>query len=94
MGKVGATIGTQVLTAKGKGLSNEQKGQQDILSVESAVAVVGGIIAWVFVLDMEKDLKGKDGSKRHSEKKGFDMSGLAGWRVFDGTDEELDVQVG
>lgn len=79
VGKAGAAIGTQVFTPIQDSLGSRQKGQQGVFLVGSAFAVVGGIIAWVLIPDMERDLEGEDVRfRRYLEENGFDTSTLGG----------------
>ena len=79
VGKAGAAIGTQVFTPIQDSLGSGQKGQQGVFLIGSAFAIVGGIIAWVFIPDMERDLEGEDVRfRRYLEENGFDTSELGG----------------
>lgn len=79
VGKTGAAIGTQVFTPIQDSLGSGQKGQQGVFLIGSAFAVVGGIIAWVLIPDMERDLEGEDVRfRRYLEENGFDTSTLGG----------------
>ncbi|CAF9918041.1 MAG: hypothetical protein ALECFALPRED_000480 [Alectoria fallacina] len=79
VGKAGAAIGTQVFTPIQDSLGGGQKGQQGVFLIGSAFAIVGGMITWVFIPDMERDLEGEDVRfRRYLEDNGFDTSGLGG----------------
>ena len=79
MGKAGAATGTQVFTPIQNNLGSGQKGQQGVFLIGSAFAIVGGIIAWVFIPDIERDLEGEDVRfRRYLEENGFDTSGMGG----------------
>ena len=79
VGKAGAAIGTQVFTPIQKSLSDGLKGQQGVFLIGSAFAIVGGIIAWVFIPDMERELESEDIKfRRYLEDNGFDTSELGG----------------
>lgn len=94
VGKAGAAIGTQVFTPIQTSLGSGQKGQQGVFVIGSAFAIVGGIIAWVFIPDMERDLEGEDVKfRRYLEENGFDTSGLGGQSLTEeakGTTFKLD----
>ena len=79
VGKAGAAIGTQVFTPIQDSLGSGQKGQQCVFLIGSAFAIVGGIIAWVLIPDMERDLEGEDARfRRYLEENSFNTSGLGG----------------
>lgn len=79
VGKAGAAIGTQVFTPIQDSLGSGQKGQQGLFLIGSAFAVVGGIITWVFIPDMERSLEGEDVRfRRYLEENGFNTSELGG----------------
>ena len=79
VGKAGAAIGTQVFTPIQDSLGGGQKGQQGVFLIGSAFAIVGGIIAWVFIPDMERDLEGEDVRfRRYLEEHGSDTNQLGG----------------
>ncbi|KAF6233226.1 hypothetical protein HO173_008515 [Letharia columbiana] len=79
VGKAGAATGTQVFTPIQNNLGSGQKGQQGVFLIGSAFAIVGGIIAWVFIPDIERDLEGEDVRfRRYLEENGFDTSGMGG----------------
>ena len=79
VGKAGAAIGTQVFTPIQDSLGSGQKGQQGLFLIGSAFAVVGGIITWVFIPDMERSLEGEDVRfKRYLEENGFNTGELGG----------------
>jgi MFS family permease len=73
VGKAGAAIGTQVFTPIQDSFSDTQKGQQGVFLIGSAFAIVGGLIAWFFIPDKERDLESEDARFRaYLEEKGFD----------------------
>lgn len=75
VGKAGAAIGTQVFTPIQDSFSDTEKGQQGVFLIGSAFAIVGGLIAWVFIPDKERDLESEDVRFRdYLEEKGFDTS--------------------
>lgn len=75
VGKAGAAIGTQVFTPIQDSFSSTQKGQQGVFLIGSAFAIVGGLIAWFFIPDKEKDLESEDARFRaYLEEKGYDTS--------------------
>jgi hypothetical protein len=75
VGKAGAAIGTQVFTPIQISFSSTEKGQQGVFLIRSGFAIVGGIIAWVFIPDKERDLESEDVRfKNYLEDKGFDTS--------------------
>jgi MFS family permease len=75
VGKAGAAIGTQVFMPIQNSFSSVEKGQQGVFLIGSAFAIVGGIIAWVFIPDKERDLESEDVRFRaYLEAKGFDTS--------------------
>lgn len=79
VGKAGAAIGTQVFMPIQDSLGGGQKGQQGVFLIGSAFAIVGGMITWVFIPDMERDLEGEDVRfRRYLGENGFDTSGLGG----------------
>ena len=79
VGKAGAAIGTQVFTPIQKSLGDGLKGQQGVFLIGSAFAIVGGVIAWVFIPDMERELESEDIKfRRYLEDNGFDTSELGG----------------
>lgn len=79
VGKARAAIGTQVFTPIQKSLGDGLKGQQAVFLIGSAFAIFGGIIAWVFIPDMERELESEDTKfRREFEDNGFDTSGLSG----------------
>lgn len=75
MGKAGAAIGTQVFTPIQDSFSTTEKGQQGVFLIGSAFAIVGGIIAWVFIPDKERDLESEHVRFRtYLEERGYDTS--------------------
>lgn len=75
VGKAGAAIGTQVFTPIQDSFSDTEKGQQGVFLIGSAFAIVGGLIAWFFIPDKERDLESEDVRfKNYLEEKGFDTS--------------------
>jgi Na+/melibiose symporter-like transporter len=73
VGKAGAAIGTQVFTPIQDSFSSTEKGQQGVFLIGSAFAIVGGLIAWFFIPDKERDLESEDVRfKNYLEEKGFD----------------------
>ncbi|CZR68897.1 probable inorganic phosphate transporter [Phialocephala subalpina] len=75
VGKAGAAIGIQVFTPIQDSFSDELKGQQGVFLIGSALAVVGGLIAWFLIPDKEKDLESEDVRfKAYLEEHGFDTS--------------------
>ena len=79
VGKAGAAIGTQVFTPIQNSLGSGLKGQQGVFLIGSAFAIVGGLIAWVLIPDMGRELESEDSRfRRYLEENGFDTSGLGG----------------
>ena len=79
VGKAGAAIGTQVFTPIQNSLGSGLKGQQGVFLIGSAFAIVGGIIAWVLIPDMGRELESEDSRfRRYLEENGFDTSVLGG----------------
>lgn len=75
VGKASAAIGTQVFTPIQESFLTVEKGQQGVFLIGAAFAVVGGLIAWFFLPDKEKDLVSEDARFRaYLEAKGFDTS--------------------
>lgn len=60
VGKAGAAIGTQVFTPIQDSFDNAQKGVQGVFLIGAAFALVGAIIAWTLIPDMERDLESED----------------------------------
>lgn len=60
VGKAGASIGTEVFTPIQNSFGQSQKGQQAVFLIGSAFAVVGGLIAWFMIPDMERELESED----------------------------------
>ena len=55
------------------------KGQQGVFLIGSAFAIFRGIIAWIFIPDMERELESENIKfRRDFEDNGFDTSGLSG----------------
>lgn len=64
MGKAGAAIGTQVFTPIQDSFDSPQKGVQGVFLIGAAFALVGAIVAWVFIPDMSRDLENEDAKFR------------------------------
>jgi hypothetical protein len=60
VGKAGAAIGTQVFTPIQDSFDDTQRGTQAVFLIGAAFAAVGGIIAWTFIPDRERELEGED----------------------------------
>jgi MFS family permease len=60
VGKAGAAIGTQVFTPIQNSFHSADAGIQGVFLIGAAFAMVGGIIAWVFIPDRERDLENED----------------------------------
>lgn len=60
MGKAGAAIGTQVFTPIQDSFDSTQKGVQAVFLIGAAFALVGAIIAWTLIPDMERGLESED----------------------------------
>jgi MFS family permease len=60
VGKAGAAIGTQVFTPIQNSFHSPDAGIQGVFLIGAAFAMVGGIIAWVFIPDRERDLENED----------------------------------
>lgn len=72
-GKAGAAIGTQVFTPIQDSFSDVDKGNQGVFLIGAAFAAVGGIIAWVFIPDKERDLESEDARFRaYLEENGYE----------------------
>lgn len=79
VGKADAAIGTQVFTPIQNSLGSGQKGQQKVFLIGCAFAIVGGMIAWVVIPAIGRDLEGEDVRFRwYLEENGFDTSGVGG----------------
>lgn len=79
VGKADAAIGTQVFTPIQDSLGSGQKGQQRVFLIGCAFAIVGGMIAWVVIPDVGRDLEGEDVRFRwYLEENGFATSGVGG----------------
>ena len=75
VGKAGAAIGTQVFTPIQDSFANTEKGQQGVFLIGAAFAIVGGLIAWFFIPDKERDMESEDVRFRtYLEEHGFDTS--------------------
>ena len=75
VGKAGAAIGTEVFTPIQNSFSDTEKGQQGVFLIGSAVALVGGLIAWFLIPDKERELESEDVRFRaYLEEHGFDTS--------------------
>ncbi|KAJ9640261.1 hypothetical protein H2204_003486 [Knufia peltigerae] len=64
VGKAGAAIGTQVFMPIQDSFSDVQKGTQAVFLIGAGFAAVGGIIAWIFIPDRERDLESEDAKFR------------------------------
>ncbi|ETI23796.1 hypothetical protein G647_05602 [Cladophialophora carrionii CBS 160.54] len=64
VGKAGAAIGTQVFTPIQDSFSDTQKGTQAVFLIGAGFAAIGGIIAWVFIPDRDRDLESEDANFR------------------------------
>jgi MFS family permease len=72
VGKAGAAIGTEVFTPIQDSFHSDQKGVQGVFLIGAAFAVVGGIIAWIFIPDRERDLESEDARfKAYLEEQGY-----------------------
>jgi MFS family permease len=79
IGKAGAAIGTQVFTPMQNAIGGGDtlKGQQGVFLVGSAFSVVGAIITWFLVPDMERALESEDAAfKSYLISEGYDVSGM------------------
>lgn len=82
VGKAGAAIGTEVFTPIQDSFHSDQKGIQGVFLIGAAFAVVGGIIAWIFIPDRNRDLESEDASFRaYLEENGY--TGLFGESLED-----------
>ena len=78
-GKAGAAIRTQVFIPIQNSLGGGQKGQQGVFLIASAFAIVGGVITWILVPDMERDMEGEDARfRQYLEENGYEKSALGG----------------
>jgi hypothetical protein len=64
VGKAGAAIGTQVFTPIQNSFSDTQKGTQAVFLIGAGFAAMGGIIAWVFIPDRDRELESEDAKFR------------------------------
>ena len=64
VGKAGAAIGTQVFTPIQDSFSDAQKGTQAVFLIGAAFAAMGGIVAWIFIPDRDRDLESEDATFR------------------------------
>lgn len=72
VGKAGAAIGTQVFLPIEDSFSDAQKGVQAVFLIGAGFAAVGGLIAWFFIPDKEKDLESEDAQFRaYLEQNGY-----------------------
>ncbi|OJJ54358.1 hypothetical protein ASPSYDRAFT_81990 [Aspergillus sydowii CBS 593.65] len=77
VGKAGASIGTEVFTPIQDSFGDVGKGQQAVFLIGSAFTIVGGIIAWWLIPDMERELESEDVKFRaYLEENGYDAAGL------------------
>ncbi|KIW51988.1 hypothetical protein PV05_10653 [Exophiala xenobiotica] len=73
VGKAGAAIGTQVFTPIQNSFSDVQKGTQGVFLIGAAFALCGGIVAWVFIPDRDRELESEDVKFReYLEAHGYD----------------------
>lgn len=59
-GKTGAAIGTQVFTPIQTAFHDEFKGQQAVFLIGSAVSIVGALVTWFLIPNMDRDLGSED----------------------------------
>ncbi|BCS17216.1 uncharacterized protein APUU_10044S [Aspergillus puulaauensis] len=77
VGKAGASIGTEVFTPIQDSFGDVGKGQQAVFLIGSAFTIVGGIIAWWLIPDMQRELESEDIKFRaYLEDNGYDAAGL------------------
>ncbi|KAK7039237.1 hypothetical protein VNI00_010142 [Paramarasmius palmivorus] len=75
VGKAGAAVGTQVFPIIMNRFSTAIKGQQAIFLVGSAICVVGAVVVWFLVPDMDNQLESEDARfKKYLEENGYDTS--------------------
>lgn len=77
VGKAGASIGTEVFTPIQDSFGDVYKGQQAVFLIGSAFTIVGGIIAWWLIPDMQRELESEDVKFRaYLEENGYDAASL------------------
>ena len=64
VGKAGAAVGTEVFTPIQNSFSDDFKGTQAVFLIGAAFALVGGIIAWVFIPNNHLALESEDAKFR------------------------------
>ncbi|RFU31842.1 hypothetical protein B7463_g4509, partial [Scytalidium lignicola] len=75
VGKAGAAIGTEEFTPIQNSFSSVEKGQQGVFLIGSAFTIVGGLISWVLIPDMSKELETEDAKfKKYLEENGYDIT--------------------
>ncbi|KAF9893028.1 hypothetical protein FE257_012439 [Aspergillus nanangensis] len=75
VGKAGASIGTEVFTPIQESFDSPAKGQQAIILIGSAFALVGGLVAWFLIPDMSRELETEDARFRaYLEENGYNIS--------------------
>ncbi len=97
LGKVGAAVGTQVFTPIQTSLSTNGdvvKGQQGVFLIASGFSVLGAIVTWFFIPDMDKALETEDDVfARYLESKGFDIA-VMGEALIDSASKNVVEKVG
>ncbi|KAJ5114174.1 hypothetical protein N7456_002708 [Penicillium angulare] len=74
-GKAGAAIGTQVFTPIQSSFHTVHKGQQAVFLIAAAFTLVGGVLSWIFIPDMSRELETEDARfKAYLEENGYDIS--------------------
>ncbi|KAL2789366.1 MFS general substrate transporter [Aspergillus keveii] len=78
VGKAGASIGTEVFTPIQESFGwDVHRGQQAAFLIGSAFTVVGAVVAWWLIPDMERELESEDQRFRvYLEENGYDAVGL------------------
>ncbi|KAL3495045.1 major facilitator superfamily domain-containing protein [Aspergillus germanicus] len=80
VGKAGASIGTEVFTPIQESFGGDgdvQRGQQVVFLIGSAFTVVGAVVAWWLIPDMERELESEDERFRvYLEDNGYDAISL------------------
>lgn len=75
VGKAEASIGTEVFTPIQNSFYSTEKGQQAVFLIGAAFTVVGGLIAWLLIPDMSRELETEEARlKEYLEQNGYDVS--------------------
>ncbi|KAL1407795.1 hypothetical protein Q8F55_007230 [Vanrija albida] len=76
-GKAGAAIGTQVFTPIQNAFEDEFRGQQAVFLIGSAVSILGGIVTYLCIPNMDDQLENEDMAWRaYLEENGVDTTGM------------------